>query len=111
MKFSGKIGFWIEDKETKPGIYSPDIVEKSYIGEIIRNSRRFQSAENQQNTNLRLNSQISIISDLYLQKNWPSIKYIDWNNTKWEAISVDVNNYPRVIIEIGGVYNGESPTA
>lgn len=111
MKFSGKIGFWLADEETKPGVYTPEMIEKSYVGDIKRNIRRFQSVENQQNGNLKLNNQISIISDLYMQKNWPSIKYVVWNNVKWEVTSVDINSYPRVILDLGGAYHGKNSTS
>lgn len=110
MKFSGKIGFWLKDTETKPGVFKPNIVERQYTGNVLRNIRRFQSAENQQNENLRVNNQISIISDLYLQNNWGSIKYVSWNGVNWAVSSVDVSNYPRVIIDLGGVYNGKTGT-
>lgn len=111
MKFSGKIGFWTKDVETKPGVYKSGIVEKTYTGDVKRNIRRFQSAENQQNENLRISNQLSIISDLYMQKNWGSIKYVIWNDVKWSVSSVDVGSYPRVILELGGLYNGKtSPT-
>lgn len=106
MKFSGKVGFWKGDVETKPGVYRSNIEERSYVGDVLRNIRRFQPGENQQNENLLLNNRISIISDLYMQKNWSSIKYILWNDVKWKVSSIDIGSYPRVILEIGGVYNG-----
>lgn len=108
MKFSGKIGFWIKDIEKKPGVYRPEIIEKDYTGDIHRNTRRFQSVENQQNENLKIVNRLSIISDLYMQKNWGSIKYVSWNGVKWSVNSIDINSYPRVILELGGVYNGTS---
>lgn len=107
MKFSGKVGFWEGDIETKSGVYKPSIVEKSYTGDVMRNIRRFQTAENQQNENLVVNNRISVVSDLYMQQNWSSIKYVFWNGVKWKATSVDIGSYPRVIIELGGVYNGD----
>lgn len=107
MKFSGKIGFWLGDIKTKPGIYKSNIVEKTYTGDVLKNIRNFQSAENQINDNLRVNNRLSIISDLYMQKNWASIKYVLWNGVKWKVSSVDVSSYPRVVLELGGVYNGE----
>lgn len=110
MKFSGKIGFWINDVETKPGVYKPNIIERLYTGDVKKNIRRFQSAENQQNENLRVNNQLSIISDLYMQKNWSSIKYVTWNGVNWAVSSIDIGNYPRVILELGGVYNGKTST-
>lgn len=108
MKGSGKIGFWLSDVEIKPSVYKSQIIEKPYIWEIINNIRRFQQAENQQNDNLVLNNRLSIISDLFLQTNWPSIKYVLWNNVKWKVNSVDISSYPRVILELGGVYNGKN---
>lgn len=110
MKFSGKIGFWINDVETKPGVYKSNIVERLYTGDVKKNIRRFQSAENQQNENLRVNNQLSIISDLYMQKNWSSIKYVTWNGVNWAVSSIDIGNYPRVILELGGIYNGKTST-
>lgn len=107
MKFSGKIGFWLGDIKTKPGIYKSNIVEKTYTGDVLKNIRNFQSDENQINDNLRVNNRLSIISDLYMQKNWASIKYVLWNGVKWKVSSVDVSSYPRVVLELGGVYNGE----
>lgn len=110
MKFSGKIGFWEKDVETKPGVFKGKIIEKSYTGDVLSNFRRFQQAENQQNENLRLTNRLSIISDLYMQKNWSSIKYVHWNGVNWSVSSIDISSYPRVILELGGVYNGKART-
>lgn len=111
MKFSGKVGFWLGDVETKKGVYKSTFLDKEYVGNIQRNIRRFQTAENQQNENLKLTNQISIISDLYMQKNWHSIKYVIWNGVRWSVTSVDISSYPRAILELGGVYNGETSTS
>lgn len=111
MKFSGKIGFWIEDVEMKPGVFKPQIIEKNYTGDVLRNIRRFQSAENQQNENLVVSNKLSIISDLYLQQNWVSIKYVSWNDVNWLVSSVDIGSFPRIILELGGVYNGKTPSS
>lgn len=106
MKFSGKVGFWYGDKEKTPGVYKPEIIEKNYTGDVLRHSRQFQAVENQQNDDLKNVSRLSIISDLYMLQNWSSIKYVLWNNTRWQVNSVDISSYPRAILELGGVYNG-----
>lgn len=105
MKFSGIVGFWVKDVKTKPGVYRSEFIERPYTGDVILNIRRFQPVENQQNENLRINNRLSIISDLYMQKNWGSVKYVFWNNIKWKVNSVDVGSPPRIILELGGVYN------
>lgn len=104
MKFYGKVGFWAGEKEVKPGVYKPVIVEKLYSGDVSWNNRHFQSSENQ-NDDIRLNNQISILSDLYSHENFASIRYVVWNNVKWRVTNVEVN-YPRLVLTIGGVYNG-----
>ena len=111
MKFSGKIGFWSkEHTQTKPGVYSPEIVEKPYIGDVLRDQRRFQAGDNQQNENLTITNRISIVSDLYMRQNWGSIRYVVWNDVKWSVKSIDVSQYPRILIDLGGVYNGKTGT-
>lgn len=108
MKFSGMIGFWIEDVEVKPGVYRPKIVEKRYTGDIHRNFRNFQSDQSHQNENLQISNKISILSNLYIQNNYSSVKYIICNGVKWSVKSVDLSSYPRIIFELGGIYNGET---
>lgn len=105
MKFSGVVGFWTGDKEVSPGVFKPDIKEVSYTGDVTRNYRQSQSVSNQVNDNLNVNNQISILSDLYIRENWPSIRYVVWNGVKWKVNTVEVG-YPRLTLELGGVYNG-----
>lgn len=104
MKYYGKIGFWNEDNEIRPGVYKPTIVEKSYTGDVLRNVQRWNSGQ-KQNDDLNMNHRISIVYDLYLQNNLSSIKYVTYMGSKWKVNSIETN-YPRVIFELGGVYNG-----
>lgn len=103
MKFSGKIGFWSEDQEVSPGVWKPEIVERLYTGDVMRDNRRFQPSESQ-NPTFTVNNQISILGDLYAHDNWASIRYVIWKGTKWEVFSVQVS-YPRLILDLGGVYH------
>ena len=103
MKFFGHIGFWEGDVEVRPSVYRPHIVERPYCGEIIKFYKKFNTSD-KQNDDLSVNNQISILSDLYAQQNWHSIKYVIWNNVKWKVIGVELN-YPRIILDVGGLYN------
>lgn len=109
QRFHGTIGFWTGDAETSSGIWEPQFVEKKYFGDVKRNSRRFQPNENQ-NDNLVVNVQLSIIGDLYVRENWTSIRYVVWNGVAWKATSINIEEYPRIIIQLGEVYNGKRPT-
>lgn len=106
MKFCGIVGFWVgeAEDEDRPGVWKSLIEERPYFGDVLRNTRRFQSSD-KQNDDLIVSNQISILSDLYAQQNWNSIRYVVWNEVKWKVTSVEVS-YPRLILEIGGVYNG-----
>lgn len=103
MKFSGIVGFWVEDQEVEAGIWKPLIVDRPYYGEVLSNSRRFSSAD-KQNADLEITNQLSILSDLYMRQNWQSIRYVVWNGVKWSVSSIDIS-YPRIKLNLGGVYN------
>lgn len=105
MKYRGTVGFWEKDEEAEPGIWKPTIKEISYSGDVLRNIQRFSPASDSQNDEFITSHKISIVADLYARQNWPSIKYVTWKGTKWKVNSVE-EAYPRLVLEIGGVYNG-----
>ena len=102
-KFYGKIGYAILE-ETVPGVWVEQIVERSYYGDVIRNIRRLQSSENL-NDNINVSNEISIVADAFANQNFHSMRYVEYMGTKWKVSSIEVK-YPRLILSIGGVYNG-----
>ena len=104
-KFYGVIGY-AKTVETKPGVWKAEITEKTYFGDLIRNTRRYE-LNSQINDNLNIANEISIIADPYAYQNFHSMRYIEFMGTKWKVTSVEVQ-YPRLILTIGGVYNGEA---
>jgi hypothetical protein len=102
-KFYGVIGF-AETKETAPGVYTDEITEKSYFGDVIRNTKRWQSGDNI-NDNLIINNLISIVADPFANQNFIFMKYVNWMGTLWKITNIEVQS-PRLILTIGGVYNG-----
>ena len=103
-KFYGKIGY-ANTVETKPGVYEEQIVERSYYGDLIRNTRRLQSAD-QVNDNINIGNEISIVADPYATNNFHTMRYAVFMGTKWKISNVEVS-YPRLILTLGGVYNGQ----
>lgn len=102
-KFYGVIGF-VKTIETKPGVWSSDITEKYYIGDIVRNVSR-QEETDHLNDNITISNRISIVADPFAYNNFFSMGYINWMGTSWKITSVEVQR-PRLILSIGGVYNG-----
>ena len=105
-KFYGAIGYALLE-ESSPGVWIDTIVEKNYRGDIVLDQRRLQSSENL-NDNINIDNSISILADAYAYENLGFMKYIVWNNVAWKIQSFSINR-PRIVLQIGGVYNGERP--
>lgn len=101
-KFYGIVGY-AEQVETVPGVYSEEIAERPYYGDLIRNTRRYESAS-QLNDNLNIANEISIIADPFAYQNFHAMRYVEFMGAKWKITTVEVQ-YPRLILTIGGVYN------
>ena len=105
-KWYGKIGF-VETVDKGYGVWKPEVVEKYYFGEIKRNTSKWSSNSRSTNYNVNISNQISIISDPYLEKSLQSIRYIEFMGALYDVTDIEVR-YPRLILSIGGVYNGET---
>lgn len=103
-KWFGKIGYAVTS-ETRPGIWEEVIVERNYYGDMTRNSRRLQAAS-QVNDDININNELSIISDPYAMNSFHAMRYAEFMGTKWKITKVEVQ-YPRLILSLGGLYNGE----
>ena len=85
-KFYGVVAYAITE-EVIPGKWKERIVEKQYRGDITRVSR--------------------ILGDAFAYLNVPNIRCVVWMGSKWKVGSVTVDR-PRLVLEIGGEYNGSS---
>lgn len=85
------------------------IVERAYVGDILRNTRRLQSGESV-NDDLSVNNMISIVADPYANENFFAIRYVQWMGTLWKVTEVEVQS-PRLLLRLGGKYNGPIPPA
>lgn len=102
-KFYGMIGY-VNTEETEPGIWDETSVERPYYGDIIRNTRRLQTSGGI-NDDINISNEISIIADPYANQHFHSMRYVVLNGTKWKISNINVQ-YPRLVLEIGGLYNG-----
>ena len=103
-KWFGKIGY-AETVETAPGVWKEQITVRDYYGDLTRNTRRLQSAD-KVNDDLNISNELSIVSDPYAIKNFHSMRYAEFMGAKWKISNVEVS-YPRLILTLGGVWNGE----
>lgn len=102
-KWFGKIGYAVTE-ETTPGVWVEQITERNYYGDIIRSTRRLQTSD-KLNDDINVSNEISIVADPFARDNFHAMRYIEFMGTRWKVSSVEVQ-YPRLILSLGGVYNG-----
>lgn len=103
-KFYGPIGY-ATAVETRPGCWVDQLEEHNHFGDILRTSSRWTSSPESTNDDLSIGNQISIVADPFAMSHFHSIKYVRWMGANWKITSIDVKP-PRLILTIGGVYNG-----
>ena len=102
MRFYGMVGY-VETAETKPGIWEENRTERPYFGDVNRKISKWQGAD-KLNDDLRVNNEISIVADQYAYQHFSAIHYVVWEGVKWKVDTITVQ-HPRLILEVGGVYN------
>lgn len=103
-KWYGKIGY-VETVESKPGVWIEQKAEREYFGDLLQNSRRLESGDQVVN-DFNINNKISIVADPYAMNHFHSMRYAEFMGAYWKITNVEVL-YPRLILTLGGVYNGK----
>ena len=102
-RFYGTIGY-VNTVETEPGMWEEQKTERQYSGELVKNTRRLESSGGV-NDNVNISNEVSIVADPYAYENFHAMRYIKFMGAKWKISNIEVR-YPRLILTIGGVYNG-----
>lgn len=103
-KWFGKIGYSVT-METEPGIWEPKIEEREYYGEVT-NFRKTIQGSGEINDTFIIKNGLSIIADPFVMDNLSNIIYAEFMGTKWKITDIEIQ-YPRILLSLGGVYNGE----
>lgn len=103
-KYFGRVGF-VKYEESSPGVWRTIVTEKKYRGDVLQNRANINPSDSVSDE-LRLSNRISIICDSFAIENFQWIKYIEYLGTMWIVSLAEVQR-PRVIVTMGGVYNGE----
>lgn len=106
-KFYGVIGFE-EHQETRPGVFEPTIVLRGYSGDVLRSSKRNENGE-KVNDDISISNQFSIVADKYAYNHIYGMKYLKYMGADWKITDVEIQ-HPRLIINVGGIYNGDEST-
>lgn len=106
-KFYGNVGYLTGYDEPEIGIHEPVYTEHASYGDIIRKSRNLVNSTETPNVDIKLNHQISILMDAYVQDHYTEIRYVRWSNVAWTVTSLEVKEH-RLILEVGSRWNGYS---
>lgn len=103
-KFCGKVGY-AETTQTAPGVFTEVITERTYYGDVQRNSRRLSKGEGL-NDDITVGNNISIVADAYAYEHFFGIRYVEWMGARWKVDNVEVKR-PRLQLTLGGVWHGD----
>lgn len=104
-RYSGVVGYGVSE-ETAPGVWEDVIVEFTYFGDVLRNTRKLKDEE-KVNPDISVGNSISIVADEYANAHFFAVRYISWAGTLWTVSDVEVQS-PRLIFRLGEVYNGNT---
>jgi hypothetical protein len=108
-RFYGAVGFdhGYHEKPNDPSVYDPDrMVERYYFGDVVKHTRKWENDEGK-NDDLNITNRISIVADDYTVQHCSAIRYVKWAGACWKVVSMDVER-PRIILTLGGVWNGDT---
>lgn len=106
-KFRGYIGF-VEPKEIKTDVWEEQATEKPYKGDVLRDMGQFQVTD-QVIDDVTIANEISIVADSYANEHCHYMRYVKFRGARWKIKKIEVR-YPRLIITVGGLYNGKTPS-
>ena len=106
-KFYGAIGYVIETESAEhPGVIEEEPVERFYKGDLVKNTRRLDKSD-ELIDNVTITNDISIVADPYAYSHIFAMRYVKWMGGVWKISNVSVET-PRLVLSLGGVYNGKT---
>lgn len=105
-RFFDKVGF-APTSTFVDGVWSGDITERAYKGELLEASRSLQPSDKVED-DIRLQNRVRIVGDAFALENFANIRYVLWRGTRWTVGTVTVTR-PELLLTLGGVYDGSIP--
>lgn len=105
-RFYGAVGYG-HSTETAPGVWEDVITERKLFGDVRKDTLQVRGGE-KLNRDLTVQNSISVVADAYANENFHAIKYVVWSGTAWEVNEATIEA-PRILLRLGGVYNGPRP--
>lgn len=106
MRYSGKFGYG-QNVETSPGIWEDVVTERDHLGVVVQSTEAF-SVANSVLPQYRTTTSVSVLSDGVLKESYTDLIYVTYKGERWSIGSI-VEEWPKLTIHIGEVYNGPVP--
>ena len=103
-RWHGNVGYTVTGEE-EAGLYiENEVMVKEYSGDYSGFAWQNQNSGGI-NDNLVISGTVSIIADQFAYQNCSNIAYVEVEGTKWKVTKIEPQR-PRLILSLGGVYNG-----
>ena len=110
MKYYDDVTFVLQQEDPQaPGVWKEYKIVKPYMGDWKRVESRWNPGSNVIDDK-RVNNQLEIISDHFAVTNFTHIRCVKWMGHEWAVTTVTLRP-PRIILEIGGLYNASTEQA
>ena len=106
-RFFGVVGFSEGPIEIRPGVWDDVIVEHNYRGDVVRNTAEFTQGQGVLD-DITLGESIRIVADEFARGHIAAMRYVRWRGALWKITQIEVVR-PRLLLRLGGVYNGPTP--
>lgn len=104
-KWYGKVGF-ATTVEYEAGCWEEMLTVRPYYGDVLSNKWKKQNSGGV-NDDINLSNQISIVADSFAFENCSAMTFIEYSGAFWKITDVEVQ-FPRLLINVGGVYHGDT---
>ena len=102
-KFSGMIGYG-KQVEVAKGVWEDVVEERFAKGDLLNEVYRHSAPK--VNEDISVTNRISIVAGKFVKDNMFSMVYIMMYGKPWKVSTVEIQGN-RLVINVGGLYNGE----
>lgn len=106
MRYAGKLGLTVKT-ELAPGYWEDVITERPVMGEVKQTTERLEGDDRILPRTVTSTS-LSVPALGLGEVDNDIVRYVWWKGKRWQAESV-VEDFPNIVIFIGGLYNGPLP--